>query len=135
MGYEQELEAGSWLLLSPVSLLLKNVASQPPVEKEGFLNKTSIKSTKRTNVKKRWCSVRGNFFYYYASPNSTPSGVIPLEYYEIQKKANKAELTLLPMGRSLTASQGGVLPTYIFECESEKDINEWIDLIEQKCTI
>ena len=36
-------------------------------EKEGFLNKTSIKATKRTNTKKRWCTIRNNCFFYSTS--------------------------------------------------------------------
>jgi hypothetical protein len=53
-----------------------------------------------------------------------------LEYYDVTlDKKDKFEFALRPLGHILCSQTP---PTYVFECESEKDLKEWISAVVPK---
>lgn len=72
-------------------------------------------------------------FFFCSFQHTLPAGVIPLEYYELQlDNSGRLDFTLSPMGDSFTSLSGGTLPSYLLECEQEKDFSEWTEAISQR---
>lgn len=132
---EQGVAAGALLLVIPITCLSRFPArSIKGIEKEGFLIKQSIKSSKETGEKRRWIILKENFLLYYGSQNdAAAAGIVPLEYYNVSiatptgKKEGMAAFELTPTG---TLSKSNVV--YRFVSDSEAEVRDWVRLVKDR---
>lgn len=96
----------------------------------GFLTKVSIKETKTTGSKRRWCVLKDNFLFYFKSQQEkTPNGVVAVEYYILVTDKADRQFQLAP-------APGCPFPrittTYEFSADSENEYKEWVKALRDR---
>mmetsp|Transcript_17832 Transcript_17832/g.45388 ORF Transcript_17832/g.45388 Transcript_17832/m.45388 type:complete len:758 (-) Transcript_17832:168-2441(-) len=130
---EQDVPVDSFVVVVPVSSLNKrNAESQLNPTVDGFLQKMSIKEGKSTALKKRYCVMSDNFLFYYKQQSGSPSGVVPLEYYNVLRndEGGRCGFTLeYAKGSGMLAKS----PTYVMTAENAREREAWVAAIRRIC--
>jgi PH domain len=130
---EQDVPVDGFVVVVPISSLSKrNAESQLSPTVDGFLQKLSIKEGKSTALKKRFCVLTDNFLYYYKQQSGSPSGVVPLEYYNVLRNDDGGRCSFLleyAKGSGMLAKA----PTYVMTAENARERETWVAAIRRIC--
>lgn len=95
-------------------------ASSCEIDKEGWLLK---KSESKNEFQKRWCTLKGNLFYYFEKPTSDPLGCIILEGCRIELEEDNDHQHLFSFRIAFSPK---TYKNYIFASDSQETAELWM---------
>ena len=97
--------------------------------------KESFKSGHLTPRKRRYVILRSAFLFYFKNKNdSTPAGVIPLEYYAIKKMHREGRGKFLVLRRAFKGFVTQRADAFIFALADKDDkLVDWFEALRQHC--
>jgi len=136
----QQVTEYDYVVVYPLKLQLKTRLRSWQGEMKGWLIKRSIKGTRKTGYKKRWCILSHNFLLYFEKndPSSFPLGMFAVDFYKVEKleetkkKGFKQMTTTLIRFTPLFAFGKSDPVVYELSHEDPSQVGQWYALLYAK---
>eukprot|EP01102_Stenamoeba_stenopodia_P002390 TRINITY_DN1220_c0_g1_i3.p1 TRINITY_DN1220_c0_g1~~TRINITY_DN1220_c0_g1_i3.p1 ORF type:complete len:541 (+),score=106.66 TRINITY_DN1220_c0_g1_i3:182-1804(+) len=136
----QRIPQDSYILVFPIYLFEKfcsTLLQKTPSTREGLLQKQSKTKNKVSKTEERWFVLNEGFLFYFKKKgDSTPRGVLTLEYYTMKHfkvendKKNRWTIQLSKVFAGEFVSKHG---DFYMLYGSEQDVKDWAADIAHKC--